>query len=146
MRLTIAPSSSKGARPFGLVVGALGGLLVLVSSFLEWLPADPTSGDAAYPYSTPEKLALILGIAILCGIGISWVWEHLSSGAIFSTVLSGIILFTAVGGTGGMATTSGKAWSVGFYLLLSGALLAFLGSLITLATRLREAPEEQPNE
>jgi hypothetical protein len=140
MRLAIAPSTSKGARPFGLAAGVLGGLLVLVSAFLEWLPADPTSGNSAYPYSRPEKLALILGIAILCGIGISWVWEHLSSGAVFSAVMSGIVIFTAVGGLSGMETTSGKAWSVGFYLLLAGALLAFLGSLVTLATRPREAP------
>ncbi len=140
MSLTIAPSTSQGARPFGLITGVLGGLLVLVSSFLEWLPED---SGTAYPVSKPDKLALILGVAILFGIGIAWVWEQLSAGPVFAAVSSGIVLYSAVGGLSTMFSIGAEKWSAGLYLALIGALLALLGSLMALATRPRlvEVPE-----
>lgn len=132
MSVTIAPSSSQGARPFGLIAGVLGGLLVLVSSFLEWLPAE---SGTAYPVSKPDKLALILGVAILFGLGIAWVWEQVSAGPVFAAIPAGIVLYSTVGGLSTMFSIGAEEWSAGLYLALIGALLALLGSIVALATR-----------
>ena len=132
MSVSIAPSTSQGARPFGLIAGVLGGLLVLVASFLEWLPEF---SDQAYPVTKPDKMSLILAVAILIGMGVAWVWEELSAGAVFAAVAAGIVLYSAVGGLSTMFSIGAEKWSVGLYLALIGALLTLLGGLMTLATR-----------
>ncbi len=128
-------------RTAGLALGILGSCLIFISSLVGW-----KKGEDYYDYmrGAPKSTTfyaplLMLGLALLAGILLAYLWREHSAGAIFSIIVSGGVCAVGFGFAVAqiIAAEPGSSGIIGTgaYLGLAGGLLALLGSLLLLSGR-----------
>jgi multisubunit Na+/H+ antiporter MnhG subunit len=128
-------------RTAGLVLGILGSCLIFISSLVGWKKGEDYYG---YMRGAPKSTTfyaplLMLGLALLAGILLAYLWREHSAGAIFSIIVSGGVCAVGFGFAVAqiIAAEPGSSGIIGTgaYLGLAGGLLALLGSLLLLSSR-----------
>jgi hypothetical protein len=131
-------------RLAGLLLGALGGCLIFISTFVSWRKMEDYDSYYGYMSKTPKPTTfyaplLMLSLALLAGVLLAYVWRERAAGSVFSVIIAGGVLGVGFGFAVAQVVSAGAGSSsfigTGAYLGLAGGLLGLLGGLLLLPGR-----------
>jgi len=143
-------SATERRLPLGPLIGAIGGVLLIVSLFLDWY--DGVTGFTVFEALDLVLVALaLLSIVSLAG-GLGLIRSPVSSvGTLIGALVTIVIVLSQLVNDPPAIVASGRGHAVGIWLALGGAALMVVGALlawahISLAVDVRPRTPAAPRE